>query len=524
RNIFSEVGDQLGFAQSVEGLGEVYRMRDEYDKAEESLIQARDIYSQVENQLCFAQSVRSLGDVYRGRGDYPNAERSYIQAMDIFSQIGDQVGYANSILPLGRVYSAQDDYDKAEESYLESQLLYNRIGDLRGLADTSWFLGSLYSNLARYEDADLLVREASTIYGKLGAEQDVADCDEFLDKNRRLMENWRFMNVYNGQCGVCAEQPEELNKRSRHASSTTALTPPLAPKKRLPTIIYIFQDCFAMDDHMIENRGASQPTSPTTATLDELGEGLDRIRISPQKVLGSLGHLRIDRARVKPIEALDQGGTAVVEAAILAPVNFSNSQNPNDVEYVAIKKLRLDVGNEDGRALGVSGHGCSEQRQGKTLTIYSKPFAHEVNLLNELSHENVVKIIGFVEDAQDGVAWMVFNWEKNGNLREFVRSADWELPARVSLIDDVVKGLNYLHGRNPPICHGDMKSLNILVNSRLRAIITDFGSARPAGPVTQPTTANTTPMTDPQSNAPAEAQLESLKPEVSSSGEFITIT
>ncbi|KAG8893931.1 LRR receptor-like serine/threonine-protein kinase fls2, partial [Tulasnella sp. 417] len=510
RNIFSEVGDQLGFAQSVEGLGEVYRMRDEYDQAEESLIQARDVYSQVGNQLCFAQSIRSLGDVYRSRGDYPNAKRSYIQAMDIFSQIGDQVGYANSILPLGRAYSAQDDYAKAEESYLEAQQIYNRIGDMRGLADTLRFLGSLHSNLARYEDADPLIREASTIYGKLGAEQDVADCDEFLDKNRRLMENWhdnssmRFMNVYNGQCRVCAEQPEELNKRSGHASSTTPLTPPLAPKKRLSTIIYICQDCFAMDDYMIENRVASQPTSPTTATFDELGEGLDRIRISPQKVLGSLGHLRIDRARVKPIEALDQGGTAVVEAAILAPVNSSNSQNPKDIEYVAIKKLRLDAGNEDGRALG--------------------PFAHEVNLLNELSHENVVKIIGFVEDAQDGVAWMVFNWEKNGNLREFVRSADWELPARVSLIDDVVKGLNYLHGRNPPICHGDMKSLNILVNSRLRAIITDFGSARPAGPVTEPTTANTTPMTDPQSNAPADAPLESLKPEVSSSGEFITIT
>ncbi|KAG9021737.1 hypothetical protein FS837_007017, partial [Tulasnella sp. UAMH 9824] len=80
---------------------------------------------------------------------------------------------------------------------------------------------------------------------------------------------------------------------------------------------------------------------------------------------------------------------------------------------------------------------------------------------------------------------MVFSWEKNGNLREFVRSANWELPERVSLISDVAAGLGYLHRRNPPICHGDLKSLNILVNAENRAVITDFGSARAVDPATQ---------------------------------------
>ncbi|KIO20739.1 hypothetical protein M407DRAFT_50882, partial [Tulasnella calospora MUT 4182] len=97
---------------------------------------------------------------------------------------------------------------------------------------------------------------------------------------------------------------------------------------------------------------------------------------------------------------------------------------------------------------------------------------------SNLSHKNVVKILGFVEDVDSGVVWMVFRWENNGNLREFVRSESWELPERISLINDVAGGLSYLHGRNPPICHGDLKSLNILVNSENRAIITDFGSAR----------------------------------------------
>ncbi|KIO24553.1 hypothetical protein M407DRAFT_51469, partial [Tulasnella calospora MUT 4182] len=45
-------------------------------------------------------------------------------------------------------------------------------------------------------------------------------------------------------------------------------------------------------------------------------------------------------------------------------------------------------------------------------------------------------------------------------------------------IYDVSCGIQYLHIRNPPVRHGDLKSANILVNSRNRAVITDFGSAR----------------------------------------------
>ncbi|KIO23031.1 hypothetical protein M407DRAFT_78553, partial [Tulasnella calospora MUT 4182] len=135
--------------------------------------------------------------------------------------------------------------------------------------------------------------------------------------------------------------------------------------------------------------------------------------------------------------------------------------------------------------------------------------AHEVNLLNDLSHENVVKILGFVEDVGHGVGWMVFAWEQNGNLREFIRSAKWELPERVSLINDVARGLNYLHGRSPPICHGDLKSLNILVNPENLAVITDFGSAR---------------VVDSAGALKDVRAAGALTAEIAPSGDFITMT
>ncbi|KIO24525.1 hypothetical protein M407DRAFT_76836, partial [Tulasnella calospora MUT 4182] len=102
----------------------------------------------------------------------------------------------------------------------------------------------------------------------------------------------------------------------------------------------------------------------------------------------------------------------------------------------------------------------------------------EAGLLTELRHGHIIKLKGFVEDLTNGRIWLIFLWHEHGNLKDFVASQDWEIPERISLIDDVTRGVRYLHSRDPPIRHGDLKSINILVASDCRAVITDFGSAR----------------------------------------------
>ncbi|KAG9045241.1 hypothetical protein FS837_006779 [Tulasnella sp. UAMH 9824] len=264
-----------------------------------------------------------------------------------------------------------------------------------------------------------------------------------------------------------------------------------------------------MGENIDENEEVRQATTAPVGVVDELQEAMKRLKISPRKVLESLSHLRIDRARIQPIEsqAPRTGGKADVEAAILTSARPSNPSEPEITEYVAVKKLRFDTETDDDRTLA--------------------PFAHEVNLLNDLSHPNVVSIVGFVEDADNGVAWMVFSWEKNGNLREFIRSANWELPERVFLIHGVARGLSYLHGMSPPICHGDLKSLNILVNPENHAVITDFGSARSIDSATETIvdTVDAAKVTKTKHHITTEGPKEEpLKAELAASGDFITMT
>ncbi|KIO32422.1 hypothetical protein M407DRAFT_18730 [Tulasnella calospora MUT 4182] len=211
-----------------------------------------------------------------------------------------------------------------------------------------------------------------------------------------------------------------------------------------------------MADHIIDQQKKDQPP-PTVAARPQA------VRISSREVLESLSALRIEITRIIPLETEDwkRGASADVIPAVLTPDGASEPPNFAHAQHVAVKKLRLDCDTEDARVLAL--------------------LAHEMYLLNNLSHNNIIRIIGFVEDAKDGIAWIVLPWEENGNLREFVASADWEFPERIALIHDVTKGIDYLHNRESPISHGDLKSaeqLNVLVNSNNVAVITDFGSAR----------------------------------------------
>ncbi|KAG8915991.1 hypothetical protein FRC00_012684 [Tulasnella sp. 408] len=129
---------------------------------------------------------------------------------------------------------------------------------------------------------------------------------------------------------------------------------------------------------------------------------------------------------------------------------------------VAVKKMRVADDMDFERVLGLA--------------------IREAEFLANLNHRNIVELEGFVEDVSKSIIWLVSPWAFNGNLKDFIAGEDWEIPERISLIDDVAQGLAYLHSREPPICHGDLKSVYADLDeygyAQIYARITDFGSAR----------------------------------------------
>jgi serine/threonine protein kinase/ankyrin repeat protein len=106
-------------------------------------------------------------------------------------------------------------------------------------------------------------------------------------------------------------------------------------------------------------------------------------------------------------------------------------------------------------------------------------FTSEVNLLAKSQHPHVVRLYGVtlsplglvMECVSQGSLRSVLEETKSGKRLSFT----WG--QRVTMGEDVAKGLAFLHSPTIGLCHRDLKSDNVLLDEQLRAKLTDFGLA-----------------------------------------------
>ena len=98
--------------------------------------------------------------------------------------------------------------------------------------------------------------------------------------------------------------------------------------------------------------------------------------------------------------------------------------------------------------------------------------------MSQLRHPNITLFIGvcFLPDCQLPVLVM----EKlDSSLDDLLGAVpNIPLPLKQSMLEDIVRGLLYLHQHNPQIVHRDLTAKNVLLTSYFVAKITDFGNSR----------------------------------------------
>ncbi|CAM0907929.1 unnamed protein product [Alopecurus aequalis] len=111
-----------------------------------------------------------------------------------------------------------------------------------------------------------------------------------------------------------------------------------------------------------------------------------------------------------------------------------------------------------------------------------KEFLAEVHILTRIHHKNLVSMIGYCMEGEHMA--LVYEFMSEGTLQEHISGRDhngvclrWK--KRLQIAVESAQGLEYLHkGCNPPLIHRDVKTTNILLNSRLEAKIADFGLSK----------------------------------------------
>ncbi|XP_039024647.1 serine/threonine-protein kinase-like protein CCR4 [Hibiscus syriacus] len=105
-------------------------------------------------------------------------------------------------------------------------------------------------------------------------------------------------------------------------------------------------------------------------------------------------------------------------------------------------------------------------------------FINELKYLSRLHHKNLVRLLGFYEDANERV--LVYEYINNGTLHDHLHKLQ-SLPfmswaTRLNIALDAARGIEYLHEYAvPPVIHRDIKSSNILLDASWAAKVSDFG-------------------------------------------------
>lgn len=170
--------------------------------------------------------------------------------------------------------------------------------------------------------------------------------------------------------------------------------------------------------------------------------------------LQMLKHLvvSIDRLRTETSYEEKRGGFGDVQVSTLDP----DTPTP---KLVAAKAIRLRVRTREPQRIAFR-------------------LARELKVWAGLKHPHILPLLGFYLDEEYKNAVLISEYMPYGDMKEFIEQHEpsWEL--RLDLVRDITDGLAYLHGQNPPIRHGDLKTGNVLITAEKRAMLADFGLSK----------------------------------------------
>ncbi|GMH20641.1 hypothetical protein Nepgr_022482 [Nepenthes gracilis] len=115
----------------------------------------------------------------------------------------------------------------------------------------------------------------------------------------------------------------------------------------------------------------------------------------------------------------------------------------------------------------------------------SKAFCRELMIASSLQHPNVVPLLGFCIDLEEGL-FLVYKYVSSGSLEHHLHekkrgikgfaSLSWSVRYKVAI--GIAEAIAYLHhGTERCIVHRDIKPSNILLSSKKRPKLCDFGLA-----------------------------------------------
>ena len=120
------------------------------------------------------------------------------------------------------------------------------------------------------------------------------------------------------------------------------------------------------------------------------------------------------------------------------------------------------------------GIACAAKQVDLAPKRVEQPFLLECLQHSRLNHPNIVKMLGVFYPKKAVLPFLVMELMKHNLTQLLDIHSNISMYVKLSILQDISRGLCYLHTKNPPIVHQALYSDNILITKGLTAKIADF--------------------------------------------------
>ncbi|KAK4487510.1 hypothetical protein RD792_005845 [Penstemon davidsonii] len=140
-----------------------------------------------------------------------------------------------------------------------------------------------------------------------------------------------------------------------------------------------------------------------------------------------------------------------------------------------------------GNLLGKGSHGSVYKAHLRHIKLIAavkvakqtSPNENEFEILSKIYHPRLVNLLGFAIEPIRKRNLVVVEYMPNGSLHDLLhgpgKPPGWVKRTRFAV--QLARAVQFLHTSNPPIIHRDIKSSNVLIDSRFNSRLNDFGLA-----------------------------------------------
>lgn len=127
--IYRSLGDSIGEANTLRGLGDLEVRQSTSDVAREHYDRALRLHSSGSDKLGEARTIKSLGDLEAAENNFPAAIQQYNAALNRYIEIGDNFGQAVTDQARGLTLQRANKPADALKSFQRALRIYREIGD-----------------------------------------------------------------------------------------------------------------------------------------------------------------------------------------------------------------------------------------------------------------------------------------------------------------------------------------------------------------------------------------------------------